>query len=106
MLREGNFKLVYHVGMPAQLFDLESDPDEAHDLVAEGRDGDRTRALEAKLRAICDPEAVDTRAKTDQRRHAEFWGGRDKLLGEANLIFTPPPGVSKEDAWRIPTAQR
>jgi len=102
MLRDGNLKLVYHVGMPSQLFDLESDPDEAHDLVAEGRDGGKTRALEAKLRAICDPEVVDARAKADQRRHAEAWGGREKLLGEENLIFSPPPGVSKEDAWRIP----
>jgi choline-sulfatase len=102
MLREGNLKLVYHVGMPAQLFDLAADPDEAHDLVAEGRDSGRTRALEARLRAICDPEAVDARAKADQRRHAEAWGGREKLLGEENLIFSPPPGVSKEDAWRIP----
>jgi choline-sulfatase len=102
MLREGNLKLVYHVGMPAQLYDLAADPDEAHDLVAEGRDGGRTRALEATLRAICDPEAVDARAKADQRRHAEAWGGREKLLGETNLIFSPPPGVSKEDAWRIP----
>jgi choline-sulfatase len=102
MLRSGNLKLVYHVGMPAQLFDLESDPDEAHDLVEEGREGGRAKKLEAQLRTICDPEAVDARAKADQRRHAEAWGGREKLLSEDNLIFSPPPGVSKEEAWRIP----
>ena len=102
MLREANLKLVYHVGMPAQLFDLEADPDEAHDLVEEGRDGGRAAGLERKLRAICDPEAVDARAKADQRRHAEAWGGREKLLSEENLIFTPPPGVSTQEAWRLP----
>ena len=102
MLRDGNLKLVYHVGMPAQLFDLGNDPDEKHDLVAEGREGGRTRELEAKLRAICDPEAVDARAKADQRRAVEAWGGREKLLAEDNILFSPPPGVSKEDAWRIP----
>ena len=77
MLREGNFKLVYHVGMPPQLFDLASDPDEAHDLVAEGRDGGRARALEAKLRAICDPEEVGRagpRPTTPARRSL---GGRE-----------------------------
>ena len=83
-----------------------ADPDEKHDLVEEGRvagrDDGRVAALEAKLRKICDPEAVDARAKADQRRHAEAWGGREKLLTEDNLIFSPPPGVSKEDAWRIP----
>ena len=101
MLREGDLKLVYHVGMPAQLFDLAADPDEAHDLVEEKRGGGRAAALEAKLRAICDPEAVDARAKADQRRMAEAWGGPDRLKNEVNIIFTPPPGVSQEDAWRI-----
>lgn len=105
MLRAGSLKLVYHVGMPPQLFDLDADPGEAHDLVEEGRDAGRARALEAKLRAICDPEEVDRRAKADQRRMADSWGGPDKLRGEVNLIFSPPPGVSKEDAWRIPTGQ-
>jgi choline-sulfatase len=102
MLRERNLKLVYHVGMPPQLFDLAADPDEAHDLVEEGRAGDRVAALEKKLRAVCDPEAVDARAKADQRKMAEFWGGPEKLGGEVNMLFTPPPGVTKEEAWAIP----
>ncbi|MGH8616479.1 MAG: sulfatase-like hydrolase/transferase [Burkholderiales bacterium] len=104
MLRERDLKLVYHVGMPPQLFDLAADPDEVHDLVEEGRAGDRVAALEKKLRAVCDPEAVDARAKADQRQAAEFWGGPEKLRGEVSIVFTPPPGVSKEDAWRIPSA--
>ncbi len=104
MLREGALKLVYHVGMPPQLFDLAVDPDEVHDLVEEDRAGNHVAALEKKLRAICDPEAVDARAKADQRLAAESWGGPEKLRGEVNIVFTPPPGVSKEDAWRIPSA--
>jgi choline-sulfatase len=101
MLRQENLKLVYHVGMPAQLFDLHADPDEARDLVELGLAGDRASALEARLRAICDPEAVDRLAKADQRQMAEAWGGPEKLRGETNIIFTPPPGVSQEEAWRI-----
>lgn len=104
MLRAGNDKLVYHVGMPAQLFDLATDPNELHDLVESGRAGDRLAALERQLRTICDPEAVDARAKADQRRMAEHWGGPERLRGEDNIVFTPPPGVSKEDAWRIGTS--
>lgn len=103
MLRDGGLKLIYHVGMPPQLFDLSADPDEAHDLVEEGHDGGRAKALEKRLRAICDPEEVDARAKADQRRAAEFWGGREKLGAETQIIFTPPPGVSKEEAWAIPS---
>jgi hypothetical protein len=33
---------------------------------------------------------------------AEQWGGPDKLRGEVNILFTPPPGVSPEAAWAIP----
>ncbi len=65
-------------------------------------DGDRAKKLEVKLRAICDPEEVDRRAKADQRKMAEFWGGPDKLRGADQILFTPPPGVSKEDAWAAP----
>jgi len=102
MLRDGDLKFIYHVGMPAQLFDLAADPHEAHDLVEEGRDRGRATLLEIKLRAICDPEEADARAKADQRKMAEFWGGPDKLLGADQILFTPPPGVSKEDAWAAP----
>jgi len=99
MLRDGDLKLVYHVGMPPQLFDLSRDPDEIHDLVEEGCGGGNTRALETKLRTICDPEEVDARAKLDQRLMADYWGGRAKLQGEEIILFTPPPGVSSQDAW-------
>jgi choline-sulfatase len=102
MLRDGDLKLIYHVGMPPQLFDLAADPDEAHDLVEEKCDAGRAKALEIKLRAICDPEAVDARAKADQRKMAEYWGGADKLLNAEQIIFTPPPGVSSAEAWAIP----
>ncbi|HYC48018.1 MAG TPA: sulfatase-like hydrolase/transferase [Burkholderiales bacterium] len=101
MLRQGDWKLVYHVGMPAQLFNLRADPDETRDLVEADEERERAKELEAKLRTMCDPEAIDARAKADQRRMAEAWGGPDKLRDEVNIIFTPPPGVSKEDAWRI-----
>lgn len=93
MLRDGNLKLIYHVGMPAQLFDLEADPDELEDL---GPDHPETARLEALLRRICDPEAVDARAKADQRAKAEFWGGREAVEQEGLLVYTPPPGGKAE----------
>ncbi len=100
VLRDGAMKLIYHVGMPAQLFDLSQDPDETADLATENPG--TLLALEKKLRTICDPETVDARAKADQRAAADAWGGAAKLLGETQILFTPPPGVSKEDAWAIP----
>ena len=99
-LRDGDMKLIYHVGMPPQLFDLNNDVDELHDLSA--AQPATVKALEKKLRAILDPQAVDARAKADQRKWVEFWGGRDKVAASSQILFTPPPGVSKEDAWAVP----
>ena len=93
MLRDGDWKLVYHVGMPAQVFDLASDPDELVDL---GPAHPKAKDLEAKLREICDPEAVDARAKADQRDWIAHWGGPDQIASEALLIYTPPPGAPAE----------
>lgn len=93
MLREGRWKLLYHVGMPVQLFDLEADPEERHDL---GPDHAEAARLEAHLRRICDPEVVDARAKTDQRRWLDHWGGADSVAAEPLLIYTPPPGSAAE----------
>jgi choline-sulfatase len=100
VVRDGAMKLIYHIGMPPQLFDLARDPDETHDLAA--TDANTVLALGQLLRKICDPEAVDARAKADQRKAADAWGGAAKLLGETQILFTPPPGVSKEEAWAIP----
>jgi len=93
MLREGRWKLIYHVGMPRQLFDLDADPGETRDLGPDHPEADR---LERRLREICDPEAVGSRAKSDQRVWIEHWGGADAVAGEALLIYTPPPGEPAE----------
>ena len=93
MLRDGDWKLVYHVGMPAQLFNLANDPDEANDL---GPAHPEIKSLEARLREICDPEAVDAQAKADQRAWIEHWGGRDAVMAEGSLVYTPPPGGKAE----------
>jgi choline-sulfatase len=96
MLRIGPEKLVYHVGAPPQLFDLVGDPDEQRDLAETPEGKPRAAALETKLREFCDPDTVDRRAKEDQRRKAEFWGGNETILKEGLLVYTPPPGVSAE----------
>jgi choline-sulfatase len=97
MLREGSDKLIYHVGMAPQLFDLAADPEERHDLSAEGRGHDRASALERRLREIVDPEAADRQAKADQRaRVAELGGPAEILRRRGGFVYSPPPG---ED-WR------
>ncbi|MGI9523679.1 MAG: sulfatase-like hydrolase/transferase [Hyphomicrobiaceae bacterium] len=93
MLREGDWKLIYHVGMAPQLFDLKNDPDEMTDL---GADHPKAMLLETRLREICDPEAIDAKAKADQRKWIDRWGGKTAILDEGSLIFTPPPGGTAE----------
>ena len=93
-LRAGAEKLVYHVGAPRQVFDLAADPDERHDLAATERGAARAAALEELLRETCDPEEVDRRAKDDQQRKAEFWGGKDAILKEGLIVYTPPPDAA------------
>jgi choline-sulfatase len=99
VLRQRDDKLIHHVGMPQQIFDLNEDPHEICDL-AGSRKGDAISArLTPLLRNICDVDAVDARAKADQRAKAESYGGREAVARAEYIVFTPPPGVSTEEAW-------
>jgi choline-sulfatase len=94
MLREGASKLVYHVGMPAQLFDLEQDPDELQDRAADPAYRALRERLEGRLRGILDPEATDARAKAEQRSKAAEFGGTAAILARGGFPYTPPPGTA------------
>lgn len=100
LLRQGDEKLIYHAGWPAQFFDMAKDPEERHDLIDTPSGKARAAVLEALLRRICDPDEVDRRCKEDQRRKAEFWGGNAAILKEGLLVYTPPPGVKAEIAGK------
>ncbi|HEV2121410.1 MAG TPA: sulfatase-like hydrolase/transferase, partial [Chloroflexota bacterium] len=92
LLRRGSDKYIYHVGYPPQLFDLESDPDEARDLAAEPAHASRLAEFERDLRRIVDPEAVDAAARADQRRRIDEAGGLEAVLrGGAKFNYTPAP---------------
>ena len=94
MLRDRRYKYIYHVAGPAQLFDLEADPQEVADLALEP-DERATRLLreyEAKLRGILDPEAVDRQAKADQQRKIESLGGREAVIRRGAFVNSPAPG--------------
>lgn len=92
MIRHGEFKYVHYVAYAPQLFDLAKDPEELRDVAA---DPAYSRVLEecrARLYAICDPEAVDARAKLRQAELLEAAGGRDAVIKRGDLGFSPPPG--------------
>lgn len=91
MLRRGRWKLIYYVGFEPELFDLEADPEELVDVAAERQD--IVAELEAELRKICDPEAVDKQAFADQAALIASFGGREAALKLGAPGATPPPKV-------------
>jgi uncharacterized protein (DUF885 family) len=92
VIQDTRYKYVHYVGYPPQLFDLIADPEETRDLAADRTHADARAMCERELRAICDPEAVDRRARADQRRRLEAAGGADAVLGAGVKIpYTPAP---------------
>ena len=96
MWREGNWKLIYHVGAPPQLFNLKDDPLESHDFVAQGTHLDKANALEARLRAFMEPEEADRRAKQAQQAKAMEFGGNEAIRKRGIFPYSPPPGVEAQ----------
>ena len=95
-IRNGRFKYIHYVKYTPQLFDLEADPDEANDLIADPRYAALREACEKKLRALLSPEAVDARAKKRQAEQLERYGGREAVIARGDLGFSPPPGIRAE----------
>jgi len=92
MVRKGAYKLIYYVGYASQLFDLENDPDERHDLAGLTEHRQTCEEMEALLRQIVDPEAVNARAKADQSARIATAGGRDAVRSRGGFGYTPVPG--------------
>ena len=96
MLRDRQYKYIYHVDAPPQLFDLRADPQEIHDLAQMPESQPLLAEYEARLRQIVDPEAVDARAKADQRRRIESHGGRDAVIARGAFVNSPAPGENPQ----------
>ena len=89
MVRWSRWKYIHYPGYPPQLFDLQDDPLELDDL---GEDPDREdvrREGLARLRSICDPDAVNARAFIDQRRRIAELGGVERLRMAPTFNHTP-----------------
>ena len=67
MIRKGRFKYIYYPHFPAQLFDLERDPLEMHDLSTNSEYASVITELHAELTRIVDPNEVDQIALANQR---------------------------------------
>lgn len=94
MLRKGRYKYIHYTHHGAQLFDLQDDPEETTDLAGDPRHAELLAAFETELRDLVDPEAVDARAKRDQRQRLAELGGIEAILAQGGVTHTPPPGES------------
>ena len=98
MVRWHNWKYIHYSGLPPQLFDLETDPDELVDLGT----NKAQRAIEARregarrLAEICDADAVNARCFADQAKRIEDLGGIDACRNAYLFNHTPTP--AEQDA--------
>jgi choline-sulfatase len=72
MIRKGPFKYVYYPQFPAQLFNLENDPQELHDLSTDATYASVLAELHTELTHIVNPEEVDEKALSDQRKRLQL----------------------------------
>ena len=114
LLRDGRYKYIRYIDMPPQLFDMEVDRHETHDLADDPNFASVLAECEAKLRAICDPEATDARAKASQQARLREHGGAEAVLAAGVKIpytpapeeFEPAPNEARERARHAGEASR
>lgn len=91
MLRRGRYKYIHYVRHVPELFDLQADPEELHDLAGDPAHACVLKELQAVLYAICDPEAMDALAKQDQMAMIEGYGGVQVAATMGAAGATPAP---------------
>lgn len=91
-VRVGAFKYVHYIAHPPELFDLQHDPEELTNLAGDPRYAGKLAECDRALRAICDPEAVEQRAKARQAELIAAHGGREAIIERGDFGNTPAPG--------------
>ena len=92
MLRNRQYKYIYHVNNPPQLFDTTDDPEECRDFAQWSDHREILENFERELRDFIDPETVDTQAKTSQREMIESLGGKEAVIHRGAFDNSPVPG--------------
>jgi choline-sulfatase len=67
MIARGPWKYIHYKGLPDQLFNTDEDPDEVDNRAADRACREIRAQLYEQLLAVCDPEEVDRRAKSNQK---------------------------------------
>ncbi len=95
MVRWQNWKYVHYVGLPPQLFDLSTDPDELTNLAGSEFDKPFIQSVlaegETRLREFCDPDEVNERCFAAQACRIEELGGAEACRDAFVFNHTPVP---------------
>ncbi|NYT36485.1 sulfatase [Allopusillimonas soli] len=92
MLRRGRWKYHHYVRFEPELFDLEADPEELHNLANDPDHASILQEMRGALYALCDPEAIDAQAKADQKKLIDSLGGMNVAASMGASGATPVPG--------------
>ena len=91
MIRDGDFKLVYHAGLPSQLFNLADDPDELTDLGQDPAYRDVRQRLEEAVLDGWDPAAISDALDRVDSANSIFqkWGRNTKVTDSIRWRLDP-----------------
>ena len=96
MIRYCDYKYIYYVGYKPQLFCIRTDPMEQNDLIDDPAYKEIAAQLDARLRQICNPEAVNDMIKDKQEKILSEHGGREQVLASFEpVLFSPPPKITQ-----------
>jgi choline-sulfatase len=96
MIRKGKYKYIHYVDYEPELFDLDTDPEEIHNLATDPSFASILADLKGELTARVDPDRVNAEAQAAQAALIEKHGGRDAVLRKGSFQGTPAPGEKTE----------
>lgn len=96
MVCDGRYKYIHYHKDPAELYDLDSDPEETTNLCGLESAAAVEKRLYDALHSFVDPESVDQQAKASQAAVIEANGGIDAVLKRGHFNNSPTPGESAD----------
>ncbi len=96
MIRTRRYKYIHYVGRPPQLFDMEHDRLECHNVATESDYQQVLQECTKRLHNILDPMEVNAQAHQDQARRVHENGGRQAVIERGTFANSPVPGEAPQ----------